>query len=113
MINRFLKPGLIDLMIILCLLVAGVNLLAYPGGRRSADQNIAGCSLPTGNFELLNQDGRLQPADESTGKVTGFLGRRASGEIQLTTADGFTPNVTPCLSGKLSTEQPDSLPLHE
>ncbi|EAP3476175.1 hypothetical protein EAJ79_23380 [Salmonella enterica] len=32
MINRFLKPGLTDLMIILCLLVAGVNLLAYPGG---------------------------------------------------------------------------------
>lgn len=112
MINRFLKLGLIDLMIILCLLVAGVNLLAYLGGR-SADQSIADCSLPTGNFELLNQDGRLQPVDKSTGKVIGFLGRRASGEIQLTTADGFTPNVTPCLSGKLSTEQPDSLPLHE
>ncbi|WNI61190.1 hypothetical protein RIL73_00215 (plasmid) [Enterobacter asburiae] len=75
--------------------------------------SIASCSLPTGNFDLRNLDGRLQPVDESTGKVIGFLERRSDGQIQLTTADGFAPNVTPCLSGKLSTEQLNSLPLHE
>ncbi|EPO4111200.1 hypothetical protein ACUADT_003668 [Enterobacter cloacae] len=103
---------IINVGIIVSLTVAGVNLYRYLQ-ERDDGKGIVSCSLPTGNFELLNLDGRLQPVDESTGKVIGFLERRSNGEIQLTTADGFAPNVTPCLSGKLSTEQLNSLPLHE
>lgn len=103
---------IINVGIIVSLTVAGVNLYRYLQ-ERDDGKGIVSCSLPTGNFDLLNLDGRLQPVDESTGKVIGFLERRSNGEIQLTTADGFAPNVTPCLSGKLSTEQLNSLPLHE
>lgn len=103
---------IINVGIIVSLAVAGVNLYRYLQ-ERDDGKGIVSCSLPTGNFDLLNLDGRLQPVDESTGKVIGFLERRSDGQIQLTTADGFAPNVTPCLSGKLSTEQLNSLPLHE
>lgn len=103
---------IINVGIIVSLTVAGVNLYRYLQ-ERDDGKSIVSCSLPTGNFDLLNLDGRLQPVDESTGKVIGFLERWSNGEIQLTTADGFAPNVTPCLSGKLSTEQLNSLPLHE
>ncbi|EQA1583304.1 hypothetical protein ABKW25_20865 (plasmid) [Enterobacter hormaechei] len=103
---------IINVGIIVSLTVAGVNLYRYLQ-ERDDGKGIVSCSLPTGNFDLLNLDGRLQPVDESTGKVIGFLERRSDGQIQLTTADGFAPNVTPCLSGKLSTEQLNSLPLHE
>ncbi|EIT7321881.1 hypothetical protein L3D42_004224 [Enterobacter hormaechei] len=51
-------------------------------------------------------------AGQSTGEVAGFLERWPNGDIQLTTKDGFAPNVTPCLSGKLNTEHLNSLPLH-
>ncbi|WP_436883059.1 hypothetical protein [Enterobacter asburiae] len=91
----------------------GIALYHYYHPESKTTGSIASCSLPTGNFDLLNLDGRLQPVDESTGKVIGFLERRSDGQIQLTTSDGFAPNVTPCLSGKLSTEQLNSLPLHE
>jgi len=103
---------IINVGIIVSLTVAGVNLYRYLQ-ERDDGKGIVSCSLPTGNFDLLNLDGRLQPVDESTGKVIGFLERRSDGQIQLTTADGFAPNVTPCMSGKLSTEQLNSLPLHE
>ncbi|QHM78122.1 hypothetical protein C7M52_04153 (plasmid) [Mixta theicola] len=103
---------IINVGIIVSLTVAGVNLYRYLQ-ERDDGKGIVSCSLPTGNFDLLNLDGRLQPVDESTGKVIGFLERRSDGQIQLTTADGFAPNVTSCLSGKLSTEQLNSLPLHE
>ncbi|HGD3582761.1 TPA: hypothetical protein ACI4GT_003507 [Enterobacter hormaechei] len=103
---------IINVGIIVSLTVAGVNLYRYLQ-ERDDGKGIVSCSLPTGNFDLLNLDGRLQPVDESTGKVIGFLERRSDGQIQLTTADGFAPNVTACLSGKLSTEQLNSLPLHE
>ena len=103
---------IINVGIIVSLTVAGVSLYRYLQ-ERGDGKGIVSCSLPTGNFDLLNLDGCLQPVDESTGKVIGFLERRSNGEIQLTTADGFAPNVTPCLSGKLSTEQLNSLPLHE
>lgn len=103
---------IINVGIIVSLTVVGVNLYRYLQ-ERGDGKGIVSCSLPTGYFDLLNLDGRLQPVDESTGKVIGFLERRSDGQIQLTTADGFAPNVTPCLSGKLSTEQLHSLPLHE
>lgn len=107
LIKKILNVG-----IIVSLTVAGVNLYRYLQ-ERDDGKSIVSCSLPTGTFNLIQRDGHLQPVDQKTGAVAGFLERRSNGQIQLTTADGFAPNVTPCLSGKLSAEQLNSLPLHE
>lgn len=116
-IKKFMRLGPLELIILLCLLTALVNLLQYLGGREdgppAAEGSIATCTLPTGSFDVIQRDGYLQPVDQKTGAVAGLLQRWPNGEIQLTTAEGFAPNVTPCLYGKLNTEQLNSLPLHD
>ncbi|WP_149543344.1 hypothetical protein [Serratia marcescens] len=105
-IDRILSVG-----IIVSLSVAGTNLYHYLKDR-NADQGIVSCSLATGDVKVISRDGLLRAVDRKTGEAAGFLERWPNGDIQLTTKDGFAPNVTPCLSGKLNTEQLNSLPLH-
>lgn len=116
-IKKFMRLGPLELIILLCLLTALVNLLQYLGGREdgppAAEGSIATCTLPTGSFDVIQRDGHLQPVDQKTGAVAGLLELRPDGKIQLTTAEGFAPDVTPCLSGKLTEEQRNSLPLHD
>lgn len=116
-IKKFMSLGPLELIILISLLMALAHLLQYLGGREDGppdtEGSIATCSLSTGSFYVIQRDGHLQPVDQKTGAVAGLLERWPDGEIQLTTADGFAPNVTQCLSGKLNTEQLNSLPLHD
>lgn len=111
--NAFpLMSKILSIGIIVSLTVAGVNI--YRSWQESAaGQSITTCSLPTGDVKVISRDGLLRAVEQSTGEVAGLLERWPNGDIQLTTNDGFAPNVTPCLSGKLNTEQLNSLPLYE
>ncbi len=105
-INRMLTMG-----IVVSLSVAGTSLYHYLQ-ERSAGRSIVSCSLPTGDFTVISRDGHLQTLDQKTGAEAGLLERWPDGDIQLTTTEGFAPDVTQCLSGKLDAEQLNSLPLH-
>lgn len=106
LISKILSVG-----IIVSLTVAGVNIYRY-WQESAAGQSVATCFLPTGDVKVISRDGLLRAVDRSTGEAAGLLERWPNGDIQLTTKDGFAPNVTPCLSGKLNTEQLNALPLH-
>lgn len=111
MMKKLSGLGILDLMIILTLLMAGIHLLQYLRDR-SEEQNIATCSLPAKAFRVVLRGGYLRPVDPFTGFVSGRLARRPDGEITLTSADGVPQNITTCLSGKLDGVLLNALPLH-
>ncbi|MGO3543710.1 membrane lipoprotein lipid attachment site-containing protein [Pseudomonas helleri] len=52
------------------------------------------------NFHVREEGGRLVPVDSSSGDALGLFERWPNGAVQLTTPEGYTPNVTDCLMAK-------------
>lgn len=62
--------------------------------------SIASCSLPTGNFEIVPRDGRLNAVNTETGMTLGVPERRPDGSVLLVTNGGRVRDVTECLGEK-------------
>ncbi|PNL03863.1 hypothetical protein CEQ28_000145 [Hafnia alvei] len=93
-INRILTFG-----IIVSLSVAGTNLYRYLQ-ERDAGKYIVSCSLPTGNFEIIPRDGRLDAVNTVTGMTLGVPERVPDGRVVLVTHGGKVRDVTDCLGDK-------------
>jgi len=94
LIKKILNVG-----IIVSLTVAGVNLYRYLQ-ERDDGKSIVSCSLPTGNFEIVPRDGRLDAVNTETGMTLGVPERRPDGSVLLVTNGGRVRDVTECLGEK-------------
>ncbi|EBB7382061.1 hypothetical protein R0U04_003908 [Salmonella enterica] len=94
LINKILNVG-----IIVSLTVAGVNLYRYLQ-ERDDGKSIVSCSLPTGNFEIIPRDGRLNAVNTETGMTLGVPERSRDGRVLLVTNGGRVRDVTECLGEK-------------
>ena len=93
-IYRILTVG-----IIVSLSVAGTHLYRYLQ-ERDAGKYIVACSLPTGNFEIIPRDGRLDAVNTVTGMTLGVPERVPDGRVVLVTHGGKVRDVTDCLGDK-------------
>ncbi|MGC6079436.1 MULTISPECIES: hypothetical protein [Citrobacter] len=94
LIERILNVG-----IIVSLTVAGVNLYHYLQDRDDG-KSIVSCSLPTGDFEIIPRDGRLNAVNTATGMTLGVPERDPDGHVVLVTHGGKVRDVTDCLGEK-------------
>jgi len=94
LIKKILNVG-----IIVSLTVAGVNLYRYLQNRDDG-KSILSCSLPTGNFEIIPRDGRLNAVNTESGMTLGVPERRPDGSVLLVTNGGRVRDVTECLGEK-------------
>ncbi|EAQ9984970.1 hypothetical protein EAP48_26445 [Salmonella enterica] len=92
--DRILTVG-----IIVSLSVAGTNLY-HSLQDRNAGKSIVSCSLPTGNFEIIPRDGRLNAVNTETGMTLGVPERSRDGRVLLVTNGGRVRDVTECLGEK-------------
>lgn len=81
--------------------VFGVCLLSaahYFQNRRESksEGSIASCSLPSGNFEIIPHDGRLDAVNTENGITLGVPERCSEGKVILVTHDGRVRDVTTC-----------------
>ncbi|HCJ7372034.1 TPA: hypothetical protein NVL56_004026 [Enterobacter hormaechei subsp. xiangfangensis] len=90
---------IVNVGIIVSLSVAGVNLYRYLQ-ERDDGKSILSCSLPTGNFEIIPRDGRLNAVNTETGMTLGVPERRPDGSVLLVTNGGRVRDVTECLGEK-------------
>ncbi|ASG90752.1 hypothetical protein [Salmonella enterica] len=94
LINKILNVG-----IIVSLSIAGTNLYHYLQGR-NATQGIVSCSLPTGDFNIIPRDGRLDAVNTETGMTLGVPERVSDDHVVLVTHGGKVWDVTDCLGEK-------------
>ncbi|EAA5420650.1 hypothetical protein CB438_18135 [Salmonella enterica subsp. enterica serovar Newport] len=94
LINKILNVG-----IIVSLSIAGTNLYHYLQGR-NAPQGIVSCSLPTGDFNIIPRDGRLDAVNTETGMTLGVPERVSDDHVVLVTHGGKVWDVTDCLGEK-------------
>ncbi|EIK1335568.1 hypothetical protein LJV55_004061 [Salmonella enterica] len=87
---------ILDVGIIVSLSVAGTNLYHYLQGR-NAPQGIVSCSLPTGGFDIIPRDGRLDAVNTETGMTLGVPERVSDDHVVLVTRGGKEWDVTDCL----------------
>lgn len=90
---------ILSVAIVMCLSVAGTNLYHYLQ-ERDAGRSIVSCSLPTGNFEIIARDGRLDAVNTVTGMTLGVPERDHDGRVVLVTHGGKVRDVTDCLGDK-------------
>ncbi|MDU1922522.1 hypothetical protein [Enterobacter sp.] len=77
--------------------VLGIALYHYYHPESKTAGSIASCSLPTGNFEIIPRDGRLDAVNTETGMTLGVPERRPDGSVLLVTNGGRVRDVTECL----------------
>ncbi|EEJ1195870.1 hypothetical protein IO249_003405 [Salmonella enterica] len=92
--DRILTVG-----IIVSLSVAGTNLY-HSLQDRNAGKSIISCSLPTGDFEIIPRDGRLNAVNTATGMTLGVPELDPDGHVVLVTHGGTVRDVTDCLGDK-------------
>lgn len=77
--------------------VLGIALYHYYHPESKTTESIASCSLPSGNFEIIPRDGRLNAVNTETGMKLGVPERWADGQIMITANGGRMINATACL----------------
>ncbi|HAG0277398.1 TPA: hypothetical protein G8S33_003882 [Salmonella enterica] len=92
LINKILDVG-----IIVSLSIAGTNLYHYLQDR---NQGIVSCSLPTGDFNIIPRDGRLDAVNTETGMTLGVPERVSDDPVVLVTHGGKVWDVTDYLGEK-------------
>ncbi|EIC2135763.1 hypothetical protein LAD81_004018 [Citrobacter freundii] len=75
----------------------GTALYYYYHPENQTAGSIASCSLPTGNFEIIPRDGRLNAVNTATGMTLGVPERDPDGHVVLVTHGGKVRDVTDCL----------------
>lgn len=102
MINWFLKLNIMQLLILVCLLGAGAQLLQYLGGRAEAGQSdtegvVATCDAGGKTFVVQPRFGELMAVETPTGMTLGVPERWPDGQIMITASGGRMINATACL----------------